>query len=155
MLRPGWTAFLSSLGVHTGLFSLHPFFLTIPSISCSVERSPAVNSPTYTYDLVGNLTNVTDPDSVLAMTDVLANRLMTNLTLSNGTETTYSYDPASQVSDTCTQLNGGSQRRGEETTLVGVAYRQYGYRLHDIAVHLGVDDATVSRWLKQAEQENG
>jgi len=48
---------------------------------------------------VGNLTNVTDPDCVLAMTDDLANRLMTSLMLSNGRETTYSYDPASQVTN--------------------------------------------------------
>ncbi|CBK42314.1 conserved protein of unknown function [Nitrospira defluvii] len=34
------------------------------------------------------------------------------------------------------------------------AYRQYGYRLADIADHLGVHAATVSRRLKRAEQEN-
>ncbi len=46
------------------------------------------------------------------------------------------------------------QRRGGERTLVAVAYRQYGYRLHEIAAHLGVHYATVSRRLKQAEDEN-
>ncbi len=45
------------------------------------------------------------------------------------------------------------QQRGEVPTLIAVAYRQYGYRLHDIALHLGVHYATVSRRLKQAEQE--
>ena len=32
------------------------------------------------------------------------------------------------------------------------AYRRYGYRLAEIATHLGVHYATVSRWLKRAEQ---
>lgn len=44
------------------------------------------------------------------------------------------------------------QRRGDEARLIYVAYRQYGYRLHEIAAHLGVHYATVSRRLKQAEQ---
>lgn len=47
------------------------------------------------------------------------------------------------------------QRRGGAARLVSVAYRQYGYRLAEIADHLGVHYATVSRRLKQAEQVNG
>jgi len=104
---------------------------------------------------VGNLTNVTDPDCVLAMTDDLANRLMTSLMLSNGRETTYSYAGQSGDQYSASTLNEGFQRRGEGTRLTGVAYRPYGYRLHEIAVHLGVHYATVSRRLNQAEQENG
>lgn len=46
------------------------------------------------------------------------------------------------------------QRNGEPTRLIHVAYRQYGYRLAEIAEHLGVHAATVSRRLKQAEQSN-
>ena len=38
--------------------------------------------------------------------------------------------------------------------LIYVAYRQYGYRLAEIADHLGVHVATVSRRLRQAEQAN-
>ncbi|BCA54019.1 hypothetical protein W02_11590 [Nitrospira sp. KM1] len=49
-------------------------------------------------------------------------------------------------------LHAVFQRRGRETQLIAVAYRQYGYRLHEIATHLGVHYATVSRRLKQAEQ---
>lgn len=44
------------------------------------------------------------------------------------------------------------QRRSGKTRLIYVAYRQYGYRLREIAEHLGVHYATVSRRLKQAEQ---
>lgn len=44
------------------------------------------------------------------------------------------------------------QRRGGEARLIAVAYRRYGYRLAEIADHLGVHYATVSRRLKQAEQ---
>jgi REP element-mobilizing transposase RayT len=47
------------------------------------------------------------------------------------------------------------QRRGGEARLIDVAYRQYGYRLTEIADHLGVHYATVSRRLKQAEQRRG
>ena len=36
---------------------------------------PGSQVTSYQYDLVGNLTNVTDPDSVLGMTYDLANRL--------------------------------------------------------------------------------
>jgi putative transposase len=44
------------------------------------------------------------------------------------------------------------QRRGAEAQLIAVAYRRYGYRLGEIADHLGVHYATVSRRLKRAEQ---
>jgi len=44
------------------------------------------------------------------------------------------------------------QRRQREEGLIAVAYRQYGYRLWEIADHLGVHYATVSRRLKAAEQ---
>jgi hypothetical protein len=46
------------------------------------------------------------------------------------------------------------ERRGERARLIHRAYRQYGYRLTEIADHLGVHPATVSRWLKQAELRN-
>ena len=46
------------------------------------------------------------------------------------------------------------KRRTEESRLIFVAYRQYGYRFHEIAQHLGVHYATVSRRLKRAEQAN-
>jgi putative transposase len=46
------------------------------------------------------------------------------------------------------------QRRGKESRLIAVAYRQYGYRLREIAEHLGVHEVTVSRRLMQAEQED-
>ena len=46
------------------------------------------------------------------------------------------------------------QRSGEPMQLIYVAYRQYGYRLAEIADHLGVHAATVSRRLRQAEQAN-
>jgi DNA-binding MarR family transcriptional regulator len=44
----------------------------------------------------------------------------------------------------------------KETTarLNNVAYRQYGYPLAEIAGHMGVHPATVSRRLKQAEKWN-
>jgi REP element-mobilizing transposase RayT len=38
--------------------------------------------------------------------------------------------------------------------VVYTAYRQHGYRLAEVATHLGVHYATVSRWLKQAEQRH-
>ena len=63
----------------------------MPSISSSVRVCQTA------YDLVGNLTNVSDRDSVLTMTRDLANRLVTSLTLSNWAQTTYSDDPARQV----------------------------------------------------------
>jgi AraC-like DNA-binding protein len=37
---------------------------------------------------------------------------------------------------------------------IGQASRDYGYRLAEIAQHLGVHYATVSRRLKQVEQRN-
>lgn len=37
---------------------------------------------------------------------------------------------------------------------IHMAYRQYGYRLVEIAGYLGVHYATVSRWLRQAEQSD-
>lgn len=45
------------------------------------------------------------------------------------------------------------QRRGGVARQIAVAYRCYGYRLTEIADHLGVHYATVSRRLKQAEKE--
>lgn len=44
------------------------------------------------------------------------------------------------------------QQRGPQSQRIYTAYRQYGYRLVEIAEHLGVHAATVSRRLKQAEQ---
>ncbi|MBS0150620.1 MAG: RHS repeat protein [Nitrospira sp.] len=41
---------------------------------------PGNQLPSYQYHLVGNLTNITDPDSVLTMTYDLANRLLTTST---------------------------------------------------------------------------
>jgi putative transposase len=46
------------------------------------------------------------------------------------------------------------ERKGALEKTIHQAYRQYGYRLADIADHLGVHAATVSRRLKRAEQEN-
>lgn len=45
------------------------------------------------------------------------------------------------------------QPRGREATLTSTAYRRYGYRLHEIAAHLGVHYATVSLRLRQAEDK--
>ncbi|MBS0152037.1 MAG: hypothetical protein JSR31_13945 [Nitrospira sp.] len=39
----------------------------------------------------------------------------------------------------------------QRLVIVEVAYRRYGYRLREIAAHLGVQAVTVSRRLKQAE----
>jgi putative transposase len=44
------------------------------------------------------------------------------------------------------------QRKGESARHIHTAYRQYGYRLAEIADYLGVHAATVSRRLKRAEQ---
>ena len=44
------------------------------------------------------------------------------------------------------------QRKEPQARLIHMAYRTYGYRLAEIADHLGVHAATVSRRLKQAEQ---
>ena len=38
--------------------------------------------------------------------------------------------------------------------LIRTAHPQYGYRLGEIADHLGVHAAAVSRWLRRAEQAN-
>ena len=46
------------------------------------------------------------------------------------------------------------QRRLEQNQIIHEAYRQHGYRLAEIATHLGVHYATVSRRLKTAEQQN-
>jgi hypothetical protein len=43
------------------------------------------------------------------------------------------------------------QGRGEPARLIHTAYRQWDSRLHEIADHLGVHAATVSRRLKQAD----
>ncbi|MBS0158030.1 MAG: helix-turn-helix domain-containing protein [Nitrospira sp.] len=40
----------------------------------------------------------------------------------------------------------------ERLAAFAVAYRQYGYRLREIAEHLGVHEVTVSRRLKRTEQ---
>jgi DNA-directed RNA polymerase specialized sigma24 family protein len=37
---------------------------------------------------------------------------------------------------------------------IRTAYRRYGYRLAEIASHVGVHYSTVSRWLQRAEQVN-
>jgi putative transposase len=62
--------------------------------------------------------------------------------------------PRRQTQATRPTLSEVFQRGGTETQRVYVAYRQYGYRLAEIADHLGVHYATVSRRLKQAEQAN-
>lgn len=46
------------------------------------------------------------------------------------------------------------RRRQSQGRLIYDAYRRHGYRLAEIAEHLGVHYATVSRRLKQAEQEH-
>ena len=46
------------------------------------------------------------------------------------------------------------QRRQSQARLIHDAYRRHGYRLAEIADHLGVHYATVSRRLKQAEQDD-
>ena len=43
-------------------------------------------------------------------------------------------------------------RKQAPARLIRDAYRRHGYRLAEIADHLGVHYATVSRHLKQAEQ---
>jgi REP element-mobilizing transposase RayT len=44
------------------------------------------------------------------------------------------------------------QRKGEPAQLIYTAHRRYGYRLAEIAEHLAVHPATVSRRLRQAEK---
>ena len=46
------------------------------------------------------------------------------------------------------------QRRGPVDQHLATAYRRYGYRLHEIARHLGVHYATVSRRLARAERRD-
>jgi hypothetical protein len=46
------------------------------------------------------------------------------------------------------------QRKERSSRLIDTAYRPYGYRLVEIADHLGVHPATISRRLKQAEPSN-
>ena len=46
------------------------------------------------------------------------------------------------------------QRKEKTARLIHTAYRTYGYRLAEIADHLNVHAATVSRRLKQTEVEN-
>lgn len=60
--------------------------------------------------------------------------------------------PRQQAQATRPSLREIFQRRRGEQRLIAVAYRQYGYRLAEIADHLGVHYATVSRRLKQAEE---
>jgi hypothetical protein len=62
--------------------------------------------------------------------------------------------PRRQTQATRPPLRQVFQRRGGEARRIYVAYRQYGYRLKEIAEHLGVHYATVSRRLKQAEHAN-
>jgi DNA-binding MarR family transcriptional regulator len=40
----------------------------------------------------------------------------------------------------------------EQSQIIHEAYRQHGYRLAEIATHLGMHYATVSRRLKRVEQ---
>ena len=46
------------------------------------------------------------------------------------------------------------QRSRHRDRVIHEAYRRYGYRLVEIAAHLGVHSATISRWLRRAEQKN-
>ena len=46
------------------------------------------------------------------------------------------------------------QRGRARERVVADAYRRHGYRMTEIAAHLGVHYATISRWLRQAEQGN-
>ena len=62
--------------------------------------------------------------------------------------------PRSQTQARRLPLREVFQRRGPQARLIYLAYRQYGYRLQEIADHLGVHYATVSRRLKQAELAN-
>ena len=53
------------------------------------------------------------------------------------------------------RLQNVFERRGSRDQQIATAYRRYGYRLREIAEHLGVHYATVSRRLKRAEQTTG
>jgi REP element-mobilizing transposase RayT len=46
------------------------------------------------------------------------------------------------------------QRGRNRDRVIHAAYRRYGYRLVEIAAQLGVHSATISRWLRRAEQEH-
>lgn len=52
-------------------------------------------------------------------------------------------------------LNDILARPGASDQHLVTAYRCYGYRLKEIAAHLDVHSATVSRRLARAEQEHG
>ncbi len=43
-------------------------------------------------------------------------------------------------------------KRESQVRHVAIAYRKYGYRLWEIAEHLGVHDSTVSRLLLRVEE---
>lgn len=60
--------------------------------------------------------------------------------------------PRRQTQATRPSLNALFQRRGDKVQQIAMAYRQYGYRLREIADWLGVHAVTISRRLKQAEQ---
>ena len=58
------------------------------------------------------------------------------------------------------KIGGAGKRKvacplfSSQARLIHDAYRRHGYRLAEIADHLGVHYATVSRRLKQAEQDD-
>lgn len=60
--------------------------------------------------------------------------------------------PRRQTQAARPSLNALFQRRGDKVQQIAMAYRQYGYRLREIADWLGVHAVTISRRLKQAEQ---
>jgi RHS repeat-associated protein len=62
---------------------------------------------TYVYDVLNRLTNLTSPAGSFGLAyDAISRR--TSLTLPNGTQTTYAYDPASQVTQILHQLTATS-----------------------------------------------
>ncbi|WP_413937141.1 RHS repeat-associated core domain-containing protein, partial [Nitrospira sp. BLG_1] len=64
---------------------------------------------TYVYDVLNRLTSLTSPAGASTLTyDAISRR--TAMTLSNGTQTTYTYDPASQVTAISHQLTAVSQQ---------------------------------------------
>ena len=46
------------------------------------------------------------------------------------------------------------QRGRNRGHVIHEAHRRHGYRLTEIAINLGFHYATVSRWLRQAEQRD-